>query len=149
MIKPDTYSEVYEILSYTNKELVMKIPIEILEKIKNKRNPHYISKIDKKDILNRKNISKQTLSVIAYLQFKYWMTNSERERIRKLSYDFKLIEEEAKKEKYSSDNIFNHKKNDIPSQTKVETDLLIIEKEKWYNIIFKNIKKIFKSKEDK
>ena len=42
---------------------------------------------------------------------KYWMTNSERERIRKLSYDFKLIEEEAKKEKYSSDNIFNHKKN--------------------------------------
>ena len=37
MITPNTYAEVYEILSYTDKMLVMKIPVEILEKIKNKR----------------------------------------------------------------------------------------------------------------
>ena len=45
MISSQTYSEVYEILKYMNKEVVMKIPIEILEKIKNKRDLNYKSKI--------------------------------------------------------------------------------------------------------
>lgn len=36
MIESDTYSEVYEILSYMDKSTVMKIPSEILEKSKKK-----------------------------------------------------------------------------------------------------------------
>ena len=38
MINADTYSEVYEILSYMNKSIVMKVPFEILQVIKENRN---------------------------------------------------------------------------------------------------------------
>ena len=45
MINSNTYSEVYEILSYMDKSIVMKIPIEILENIKEKRNKNKEKKI--------------------------------------------------------------------------------------------------------
>lgn len=37
MITSNTYKELYEILSYMDKTTVMKIPIEILQTIKNKK----------------------------------------------------------------------------------------------------------------
>ena len=43
MINADTYSEVYEILSYMNKSIVMKVPVEILGVIKENRNLDYVS----------------------------------------------------------------------------------------------------------
>ena len=53
------YSEVFEILRNMNKQLVMKIPIEILESFKANRKLDYISNIDKNDIFNKNNISKE------------------------------------------------------------------------------------------
>ena len=47
MINRAVYSEVFEILKYMDKTDVMKIPIEILTKIKNNKDENYISKIDK------------------------------------------------------------------------------------------------------
>ncbi len=81
MINADTYSEVYEILSYMNKSIVMKVPVEILEVIKENRNMEYVSKIDKADLFNLNNISKDTINVLAWLDVNYWIDKEKREKI--------------------------------------------------------------------
>lgn len=85
MINADTYSEVYEILSYMNKSIVMKVPVEILEVIKENRNLDYVSKIDKEDLFNLNNISKDTINVLAWLDVNYWIDKEKKEKI-KISY---------------------------------------------------------------
>ena len=50
------YAEVFEILGYMDKELVMKIPIELLQVFKNKRSTTFKSKINKNDIFLLLNI---------------------------------------------------------------------------------------------
>lgn len=82
MINADVYSEVYEILSHMNKSTVMKVPFEILELIKENRNIDYISKINKEDLFNLNNISKDTVNVLAWLDVNYWMSNEKKEKLK-------------------------------------------------------------------
>lgn len=82
MINADTYSEVYEILSYMNKSIVMKVPVEILGVIKENRNLDYVSKIDKKDLFNLNNISKDAINLLAWLDVNYWMDKEKKEKIK-------------------------------------------------------------------
>ena len=56
MISADTYEELYEILSLMDKVTVMKVPIDILNTIKEQRNPEYQTNIDKTDIFNENKI---------------------------------------------------------------------------------------------
>lgn len=82
MIESNTYSEVFEILSYMNKEEVMKIPMEILKNIEERRNRNYISKIEQYDIFNFDNISKQTIEVLAWLDVNFWMESSKVKKLK-------------------------------------------------------------------
>ena len=56
MISANTYEELYEILSLMDKATVMKVPIDILNTIKEHRNPEYQTRIDKNDIYNKMNV---------------------------------------------------------------------------------------------
>lgn len=96
MINADTYSEVYEILSYMNKSIVMKIPFEILEIIKENRNLDYVSKIDKEDLFNLNNISKDTINLLAWLDVNYWIDKGKKEKV-KLSYQKDFIQSKNEK----------------------------------------------------
>ena len=72
MITSKTYKEVYEILSYMDKVTVMKIPMDILQTIKKKKDNEYITKIDKKDIFNEKNVNRETIDLLCYFYKYYW-----------------------------------------------------------------------------
>lgn len=72
MITSKTYKELYEILSYMDKVTVMKIPIEILQTIKKKKDNRYITKIDKNDIFNEKNVNRETIDLLCYFYKHYW-----------------------------------------------------------------------------
>lgn len=72
MISSNTYKELYEILSYMDKITVMKIPLEILQNIKKCKNNYYKTKIDKKDIFNEKNVSRETIDLLCYFYKNYW-----------------------------------------------------------------------------
>ena len=74
MITSKTYKELYEILSYMDKLTVMKVPIEILQNIKKKKDNKYITQIDKKDIFNEKNVSRETIDLLCYFYKHYWST---------------------------------------------------------------------------
>ena len=72
MITSKTYKELYEILSYMDKVTVMKIPINILQTIKNKKDNRYITKIDKNDIFNEKNVDRETIDLLCFFHKHYW-----------------------------------------------------------------------------
>ena len=106
MISSQAYSEVYEILKYMNKEVVMKIPIEILENIKNKRDLNYESQIDKEDIFNPDNVLPETIEVLNWIDVNFWMSEDKKEKLLKKVREKELEENKLKEEKYNPNSIF-------------------------------------------
>lgn len=111
MINSQVYSEVYEILKYMDKEVVMKVPIEILTNIKNKRDLKYKTKIDYKDIFNPNNVLPETIEILNWIDINFWMSSEKKEKLLKTVREKELKENEDKKRKYSLDAIFIKKHN--------------------------------------
>ena len=86
MINENTYTEVFEILSYMDKMTVMKIPVELLKFIRDNRNENYKTLIDKNDIFNMKNISEETKHFLAWLDVNYWMDEEKKNRLIEANY---------------------------------------------------------------
>lgn len=86
MINENTYTEVYEILSYMDKMTVMKIPIELLKFIKENKNDNFNTLIDKNDLFNMNNISPETKHVLAWLDVNYWMSKEKKECLKEKYY---------------------------------------------------------------
>lgn len=81
MIRSQVYSEVYEILKYMDKEVVMKIPVKILENIKNKRDKNYKSQIKKEDIFNPNNVLHETVKVLNWIDVNFWMSEEKKNNL--------------------------------------------------------------------
>lgn len=147
MISSNTYEEVYEILSYMDKITVMKIPEEILNTIKKKRNVNYKTKIDKNDIFNEENISKEAIDFLCWIDYKYWMDENRKIKIDQIKFDKIRKYEEEKREKYASDNLF--KKQDQVKKTEevMKNEVAMVEyEESIFKKFINKIKSIFKIK---
>lgn len=83
MISGETYEELYEILGQMDKLTVMKIPEDILNNINSKRNKDFKTKIDKYDLFNEGNIRKETVDLLCWLDYNYWMGNERKEKVKK------------------------------------------------------------------
>ena len=145
MVSGNTYQEVYEILSYMDKLTVMKIPEDILTTIKIKRNPNFITKINKQDIFNEENVSKETIDLLCWLDYNYWMNDEQRIEIDKLKREISIEVENEKREKYNPNTIFkkNTQENNVEKDI-VKDELSIIEyKESIFRKIINKIKSIF------
>lgn len=92
-----------------DKLTVMKIPEEILRTINEKRNKEYITRIDKNDIFNEKNVSKSVLDLICYFEYNYWMDDIKKHEIDEI-HKRKFEKNEAeKRKKYNYNNLFSKK----------------------------------------
>lgn len=109
MINRNVYSEVFELLGYMDKITVMKIPIEILNKIKENKNDEYISRIDKNNIFNRDNVLPETIKYIAWLDVNFWESEEEKERLKKIYFEKINEEEKIKSNQYKAYDIFKNK----------------------------------------
>lgn len=78
MISPNSFEELYEILSLMDKAIVMKIPEDILNNIKQKRNCKYKTRIDRNDIFNKHNMSEETLNLLCYIDYNFWMDKNKK-----------------------------------------------------------------------
>lgn len=67
-----SYKELYEILSYMDKLTVMKIPIKTLQEIKRKKDNNFVTRVDKYDIFNEKNVNTETIDMLCYFYKEYW-----------------------------------------------------------------------------
>lgn len=119
------YSEVFEILKYMDKELVSKIPIELLNNFKNNRIRNYKVKIDKNDIFNRKNISRQTLSILGYLNLNYWVDENKKSELKSLYRKNEYEYSENLKNKYPIDVFKNNQTTINKNDNSIEKKALI------------------------
>lgn len=110
------YQEVYEILSLMDKKTVMKIPIEILETIKENRNQEYNTQIDKNDIFNTENLNEETIKLLSWIDLNYWNTSENYEKIKRYNINETILDEWRKKERYESIDIFNKPEDNLMSQ---------------------------------
>ena len=101
------YAEVFEILGYMNKQEVMRIPMNILEKIKNERSKSYKTRIDKLDLFNPKNIDNRTANFLTWLMIDYMANDEQREKIVKTAKENDLKRELEKSKKFSNEDLFN------------------------------------------
>ena len=147
MVSSNTYEEIYEILSYMNKSTVMKVPENILKNISEKRNKNFKTKIDKNDLFNEENASKEAIDILCWIEYKFWMDNGRKNEIDRIKISKLTDIEKEKYEKYNPDNIFrNQDKNysiDIVENNQ-ELSLIKTDNIKWYKRICKLIKNFFR-----
>ncbi len=109
MISGETYEELFEILAQMDKQTVMKIPEEILNNIKSRRNKDYKTRIDRNDLFNESNINKETVDLLCWLDYNYWMNESEKDNIKHIISSNYEKENDLKRQKYNPDIIFTEK----------------------------------------
>lgn len=97
--------ELDEILNNLSKEDLNKIPYEIRNAIKEKKDKQYIWKYDKSKDLTEQNIDRKTIIMLSYINMEYLLNTEEKEVMKKLHKYNEEKAEREKKQKYSS-NIF-------------------------------------------
>lgn len=143
MISGNTYEEIYEILNYMDLNSVMKIDKKIMDIIQKKRNSTFVTRIDKNDIFNEKNVSKETIDFLCWLDYKYWMEEDRKLKIDKIKFDIVQDEEEEKRKKYNPDDIFKDKAS-IQNNQPIQNNVALIEvKENFFTKFIKKLKNIF------
>ena len=138
------YKEVIEVLKYTKREDVNKIPKYRILLWKTNMKKDYDFKIDTSKTLEEQNLSKEAKAIIANIFKKYWATDYQKERIEaKEKYDIEQIENE-KYERYNPNDIFKNRKQDILSENSITNNVAIVEyKESLFKKIINKIKEIF------
>ena len=137
----EIYSEVYQVLILLRNEYIDNLPNSLLNMLKEKRsmdyNPQYIEDIP----LNKQNIKKETLAIIALLHLNYWCEN-EKEKLE-LKHVLKNNEDRYQQEirnKYYPENMFIKNKQEKIVENRVS---LIEYKEPLFKKIIRKIKNIF------
>lgn len=146
MISSNTYEEVYEILSYMDKFTVMKVPEEILKVIKTKRNINFRTKINKNDIFNEENVSKETIDFICWLDYKYWIDEERKYEIDRINIEKVKKSEEEKRKKYNPDNIFKNREKKYTEIPTSNITSMIEYKESVFKRVIDKIRSIFAKK---
>jgi len=133
--------ELYEVIKYLSNEDLQKIPLEIREIIREKKDKEYIWKYDESKKLTEQNLNRKTIIMLSYLNMEY-LVNEEQKRLLKELHEYnEKKSEEEKTKKYSYDNLFNRNKdNDL----KNEVMLIEINQDKWYKKVLSFFTRLLK-----
>lgn len=110
------YTEVLEIFSFFPEKDYKKIPIEIINFYKKNMDKNYNFKINPKVDLSKQNISKEANAIIVNIYRDYFSTEVQKEIINEILSLNQKKEEQDKREKYNSENIFKNKLNNKDTQ---------------------------------
>ena len=106
-------SEVLEILKYSGKEYVEKIPKKLLIFLKENASENYKPRIDVNKKIEDMNLLPETKGLLSLLYMDYWATPEEKEEFQGILKDNQKKIEEEIREKYSPDKIFEKPDNQI------------------------------------
>lgn len=137
----EIYSEVYQVLNLLGNEYIDKLPKSLFNMLEEKRNINYEPKYTEDLPLNKQNIKKETLSIIALLHLNYWCENANEKN--ELNQMFKNNEDRYQDElrkKYDPDNIFKkHVQENI-----IKNEVGLVEyKESIFKRLINKIKSLF------
>lgn len=138
------YKEVIEVLKYTKREDVNKIPKSRILLWRINMSKDYDFKIDTTKTLEEQNLSKEAKAIIANIFKKYWATDYQKERIEaKEKFDIEQMEKE-KYQKYNPDDIFKNRKQNIQQEEVASKTVSMVEyREPLFKRILNKIKNIF------
>lgn len=136
-ISQDIYSEVYSVLNLLGDYYINTIPKSLYKMICERKNNEYHPQYNSISDLNKKNIKKETLSLVCLLQKNYWDYGLNIDTIIKSN-------EKIISEKYNHDNIFKNKFEDKKKEKIEETGLIQLSKDTWYNKVIKFFNKLLK-----
>lgn len=126
-------SEVLMILQYSDEEIIEKIPLEVIKKLKQDKSSTYNPDIDFIKNLDINNLRKETLTLLASLYRDYICTEEEREEIDE-------ILEKSSKVKCKNEDMFENKQK---TEENKPNELMVLEQQKtlWQKIVEKLFKK--------
>lgn len=134
----EIYSEVYSILNLLGDNYISRLPKKLYEIIENKRDFDYQPKYSFEVTLDKQDLRKESISMIALFQLKYWCNSEEEKRnLQKIFSDNEIEKEKKLKEKYSVNKIFDEKKIIIQKEEK-KVDIVVYKEN-----VFTKIKKFF------
>ena len=139
--------EVDEILNHMDNKFISKIPNDIIEIIRNYKSGNNNFKYDLTKPLSEQNLQKETLEILSYLNYNFWLNEDDKKKYKKIYYDNFLKNENEKRLKYNPDDIFKDRlKNNIEPKENV---LMPIKKEKnnFFINLIRKLKAIIKKKD--
>ena len=136
------YAEVCEVLQYMPDEYVKKIPEKVIKLFETEKLENYEVNINKSNPLDKNYLCKETIVLIAMLNYQYWCPN---QKVKKDLYNMYLSNNEKYKkeieEKYNPDNLFKKKNNELKVE---EKQLIVYDNKKWYQKVWEFVGKLFK-----
>lgn len=149
-MKKDTkiaYAEVCEILSLMEKKYVNKIPKDLLNMFEEEKSKEYVPKIDTSKPLDKQDLQRETLVILATLNLNYWCESEEEkeELLKEYANNDKKFEQEAR-EKYNPDNLFKRNAEIVEDdkKTEVQSKELVKYNENWFKKMWNKIKAFFR-----
>ena len=142
----EIYSEVYQVLNLLGNEYIEKLPISLINMIKEKRETNYNPVYTDDVPLNEQNIKKETMAIIALLYLNYWCEDdNEKLEVKNILKENENRFQEKLREKYDPDNIFADKSNSRDNaQNNQELALVETNNLKWYKKMWNSIRSFFR-----
>lgn len=139
--------QVDEILKYLKYDDLIKIPNEIRNAIKEKKDKQYKWTYDETKALEEQKIDRKTIAILSYLNMEYLLNKEQKLVMEELHRVNEEKSERQKREIYNPNNIFQ--KNSHINETEANKDsynmqIMIKEEDVWYKRIFKAIIAFFK-----
>ena len=132
----NAFKEVYEILKYTDIDLVNKIPKKFINFLRANMNNDYEFNVQEGICLNKQILSEETNNIFALIYRDYWATEEEKEEFRKKD------EEERKLNEEKLEHIFDRKDKEIIGEEE-NNQLIKIERESFIKRLFSKLKRFF------
>jgi len=137
-------TEVEVILKHLSKKDFAKIPKDLVNLINKNKDNQYIWYYDETKELKNQDVNKDTIAILSYINIKYLLNEKQKQFIQQIHNENEQKHQKELRNMYNPNDIF--KNNKIKTAVNEETNLTIIEKQKWYNKIFNRIRTLLKKK---
>ena len=141
------YSEVYAILNMLEGEHRERVPRKIIDFFEEERDKEYNPIIDVNIPLEKQNLRRKTIVLLAILNLNYWCDSEEEKQEILDSFakneELKRIKEKELTENYNINNLFKKIEN---NENKTEVSLIEYKKQNFIQKIISNIKSLFRRK---
>jgi hypothetical protein len=141
------YSEVYAILNMIEDEYKERVPKNVMDFFEEERDKEYNPIIDVNIPLEKQNLKRKTLVLLAILNLNYWCDSEEEKQEILDSFakneELKRIKEKELTENYNINNLFKKIEN---NENKTEVSLIEYKKQNFIQKIILKIKSLFRRK---
>ena len=148
----DIYSEVYAILNMLGKEYINKLPNDIYNIIKEEKSTEYNPVYETTVALDKQDVKKETISIIAFLHLNYWCNEEEKIKLRELfdenedKYQEELKQQEEQEVEQEDEEIQDD--NNEIEIGKEFLSMIVYKEENFAQRIFNKIRKLFSRKKE-